>query len=198
MDAILRLATEADAGPIQAIYAPFCGDSTVSFEVVPPTREEMADRIRAVTARYPWLVCESGGVVLGYAYASRHRERAAYRWSVDASVYVREDARGWGVGRALYAALFEILRLQGFYRVFAGITLPNPASVGLHRSAGFAPVGTFHNAGFKCGAWRDVQWWERALQPPAEHPVEPVDVAAVSRLPAWDAALALCPPDPRT
>lgn len=119
-----------------AIYAPFVASTAVSFEVVPPTPDEMGGRIREMTAIRPWLVCEHNGMVLGYAYASSHRERVAYQWSVDVSVYVREEARRSGVGTALYTSLFEMLILQGFYNAYAGITLPiRPASPSTSHSA---------------------------------------------------------------
>ena len=139
----LRLATEQDAPAIAAIYAPFCEASVVSFETAAPTPEDMASRIRTVTAQLPWLVLDDAGTVGGYAYAGRHHERAAYGWAVNAAVYIGEGYRGRGVGRALYTALFDVLRLQGYFKACAGITLPNPASVGLHEAMGFTLVGVY-------------------------------------------------------
>src|SRR5262245_8569394 len=130
----IREASDADAEPIATIYAPYVRDTAISFEVVPPSTVEIAERIRAVTATYPWLVCSDGSAVLGYAYASRHRERAAYGWSVDVAVYVRGDAHRRGIGRALYSALLPITAAQGFCNAYGGITLPNASSVGLHES----------------------------------------------------------------
>ena len=130
---------------------------------------------------FPWLIAEEGGRVLGYAYASRHRERAAYRWSADVSVYVREDARGKGVGRALYTSLFAILRLQGIFNILAGITLPNAASVALHEAMGLRPLGVYERIGFKCGAWHDVGWWQYALRPHDGPPDEPIAISGDSR-----------------
>ena len=124
----------------------------------------MAKRIDAISATYPWLVAtgDPSGAVLGYAYASRHRERPGYRWSVDVAVYL---ARGrWPrIGRLLYGRLLPLLEAQGFHRAYAGIALPNDASVGLHRAMGFEPVGTYREVGYKLGAWLDVQWWTRQL-----------------------------------
>src|SRR5918996_222132 len=137
----IRLATERDAEEIASIYAPNVTDTIISFELEPPTADEMRLRIEATLERCPWLVCEREGRVLGYAYADAHGSRAAYRWSVDVSVYVHEDARRMGLGRALYTSLFAALDLQGFYNAYAGATLPNPASVGLHEAVGFRPVG---------------------------------------------------------
>jgi phosphinothricin acetyltransferase len=186
---IIRSASADDADQIAAIYAPYVRDTPISFEIVPPSGEEMRQRISALTATYPWLVC-AADTVLGYAYASRHRERAAYQWSVDVSVYVRTDAHRRGIGRALYAALLRIVTAQGFYRAYGGITLPNPSSVGLHEAMGFQPVGVYRAVGFKHGAWHDVGWWDLVLQPATAAPPPPRPVTEVRATPAWDAALA--------
>ncbi len=146
--AVIRLASERDAEQIAAIYAPNVTDTIISFEFEPPTADEMRRRIEVTLERYPWLVCERhDGRLLGYAYAAAHGSRAAYQWSVDVSVYVHEDARRKGVGGALYASLFAALALQGFYNAYAGATLPNPASVGLHESVGFRPIGIYRGVG---------------------------------------------------
>lgn len=169
-----RLATTADAAQIAAIYRPFCGDSHVSFETKPPDAAEMAARIEKITRQFPWLVAETESTVIsGYVYASPHRERAAYRWSTDVAVYIHPDFRGKGVGRTLYTALFSLLRRQNYFKAYAGIALPNPGSVALHRSMGFTPVGVFERTGFKAGAWHDVAWWQFALQPEQTPPPEP-------------------------
>jgi L-amino acid N-acyltransferase YncA len=162
-----------DAAPCAEIYAPYILASATSFEEDAPDEEEMADRIARISTTYPWLVAERGGEVLGYAYACRHRERPAYRWSTDVSVYVAEGQWRQGVGRGLYEALFEHLRRQGFRTACAGITLPNAASVALHEDLGFALVGVYRRIGWKAGAWRDVGWWQLELsaevhEPPAE------------------------------
>jgi phosphinothricin acetyltransferase len=186
----IRMATAGDAAAIAAIYRPHVTDAVTSFEVDPPGVAEMADRIQAVCARAPWLVALDGdGVVIGYAYASRHHERAAYQWSVDVAVYVHAGHHRRGVGRALYHKLFALLRLQGFYVAHAGVTLPNAASVGLHESLGFVPVGVYPAVGWKLGAWRDVGWWRLALQDLAPTPAPPLSVAEASALPTWTAIL---------
>ena len=133
----------------------------------------MASRIRATLVQWPWLVLEDAGVVAGYAYAGRHRDRAAYQWAVDTAVYVGDRHRRRGAGRALYSALFELLRLQGYFKACAGVTLPNPASVGLHEAVGFKLVGVYPGIGYKLGAWRDVAWYEQALEPERENPAPP-------------------------
>ncbi len=187
--ATIRLATERDAEQVAAIYAPNVTDTVISFESEPPTADEMRRRIEGTLERYPWLVCECQGRVLGYAYAGAHRSRAAYRWSVDVSVYVHEGVRRAGVGRALYASLFAALKLQGFYNAYAGATLPNPGSVGLHESVGFRPVGVYRGVGYKMGAWHDVVWWHLPLRERVADPDPPTDLPSVVGSKEWDAAL---------
>ena len=189
MGPIIRLATLDDAEAFREIYAPFCEASPVSFETQAPSVEEMRRRVAKTLESFPWLVCEQQGKIVGYAYASPHRERAAYRWSVDVSAYVRDGYRRTGVGRALYTSLFEALRLQGFYSALAGITLPNPGSVGLHESMGFQPVGVYRGIGFKCGLWHDVKWYALTLRERTPMPADPLDFRAVRELPEWANAL---------
>lgn len=189
MSPTIRLATEADAQQVQAIYAPFCSHTPVSFELEAPTVEEMSRRIGKILEQYPWLVCENQGEILGYVYASRHRERPAYQWSVDVTAYISEQHRRKGIGRALYTSLFEVLRLQGLYHAYAGITLPNPGSVGLHEAIGFRPVGVYRAVGFKCGAWHDVGWWQLELRPLPSRPDAPREFQTVRESPKWEAAL---------
>jgi phosphinothricin acetyltransferase len=188
MPTTIRLATPDDAGQVQAIYAPYCS-TPISFEVDPPSVEAMRGRLAKVLGCYPWLVCEEGGEVLGYAYATRHRERAAYRWSVDTAVYVRQGRQRRGVGRALYASLLAVLPLQGYVNAYAGVTLPNQASVGLHGAVGFEPVGVYKQVGFKCGSWHDVAWFQRPLQPPPAEPPPPRPLEEVRHTAEWAEAL---------
>ena len=170
----IRAATPHDAEAVAAIYAPIVRETAISFEIVPPSVDEMRSRIRDSLRRFPWLVSlDNGGLVNGYAYASTHRERAAYRWSADTTVYVRDDSRGNGVGKCLYLALLGELAQLGYFQAFAGIALPNPASIALHQSVGFESVGVYRRVGFKQGVWHDVGWWQRSLKPPAI-PGEPV------------------------
>jgi L-amino acid N-acyltransferase YncA len=190
MPPTIRLATAHDAAGVQAIYAPIVRDTAISFELEPPSVEEVRQRIEATLSRLPWLVCEHCGAILGYVYASQHRTRPAYQWSVDASVYVQARARRSGVGRALYRSLFALLALQGFVNAFAGITLPNPGSVGLHEALGFQPVGIYRGVGYKLGAWHDVGWWQLALRERTTPPAPPADLHTIQASPAWDDALA--------
>ena len=170
----IRRCTPDDAGRIAAIYDPIVARTAISFEDVPPGPAEMRRRIEAAGERFPWLACVRGERLLGYAYAAPHRARAAYRWSVDASAYVAEGERGAGVASALYERLFALLGALGYRRAYAGIALPNDASVALHRKAGFSDVGIYRSVGFKLGAWRDVLWLERSLgAATSEAPGEP-------------------------
>jgi phosphinothricin acetyltransferase len=175
----IRAATSKDARQVLDIYAPFCTDSAVSFEVEAPALDEMRRRIDRTLARFPWLVAERERQVLGFAYASEHRERAAYRWAVDATVYVKAGDRRAGVGRRLYTELFAILSRQGYINVFAGIALPNPASVGLHESLGFVLIGVYRAVGYKLGGWHDVGWWQLVLRAAPARPDEPVPFAQI-------------------
>lgn len=188
--ATIRLAEACDADAIAAIYAPYCLETPVSFEEAAPTPDEMAARVARLTRQYPWLVLERDGGLLGYAYGGVHRERAAYRWSVEVTVYIARGAQRQGAGRALYTALFDLLAAQGYYRAFGGITLPNPGSVGLHEAMGFRPVGVYHAIGHKFGRWHDVGWYERELRPLDEKPAEPTSVRELLGTPAWQEAVA--------
>jgi L-amino acid N-acyltransferase YncA len=159
-----------DAAACAAIYAPHVEASAVSFEDRAPATAELAARIEHYGRSHAWLVAEREGEVVGYAYATAFNERPAYRWSTSVSVYIGEGARGQGIGRALYLALFDRLRERGFRMACAGITLPNEASVGLHESLGFEQVGVNREIGWKNGAWRDVGWYQLQLQPAGEGP----------------------------
>ena len=160
----IRPATVADAASLLAIYLPFVESTAVSFETVAPTADEFAARIAKAVAGWQWLLAES------YAYGSAHRERAAYRWSVEVSAYVHPGHHRRGVGRALYERLLEDLARKGFCNAYAGITMPNEGSIALHRSLGFESIGVFKAVGRKFGKWHDVAWFQRALRssPPQE------------------------------
>jgi phosphinothricin acetyltransferase len=189
----VRLAQAGDAAAVAAIYAPSVTGAATSFELTPPGADEIAERIAKISLYAPWLVLVRDGDIAGFAYASRHRERAAYQWSVDTSVYVRADQRRSGVGRSLYRALLALLELQGFYAAHAGITLPNPGSVALHEAMGFGRIGVEPSVGYKLGAWHDVAWWQLALRARAGEPAPPRSIEQAQALPAWAAALSTPP-----
>ena len=171
MPRIRNVRTE-DAAWLAAIYAPLVRETAVSFELEPPSPDEMARRIESVSRTHPWIVIEEGeGSILGYAYATSHRQRPAYRWSVETTVYLDAEHRGEGLGKTLYTALLESATRWGYATALAGIALPNAASEALHASVGFTQVGVFPRAGFKFGEWHDVGWWYRplaAVSPPRQ------------------------------
>jgi phosphinothricin acetyltransferase len=190
----IRMADTGDGAAVAAIYRPYVTDAVTSFETDAPGAAEMAGRIEKVLVHAPWLVSAGdGGEVTGYAYASPHRDRTAYRWSVDVAVYIHSAHHRRGLGRALYEKLFALLKLQGFFVAHAGVTLPNAASVGLHESLGFVPVGVYPAVGWKFGAWRDVGWWRLPLRELVATPPPPLTVAEARELPGW---AALLPPRP--
>ena len=170
---MIRDAQAADAAACAAIYAPFVRETAISFELEPPTVEEMAGRIAAAQQHHAWLVLVDDGPVVGYAYANRFSARPAYRWSCEVSVYLDRDRQGGGGGRQLYTALFARLAERGYRRVFAGMSLPNEASAAFHRALGFEPVGVYRRVGWKLGAWRDVAWVQRTLADGDDPPAEP-------------------------
>jgi phosphinothricin acetyltransferase len=188
MPPVIRLATPDDAEQVQAVYAPYC-HTPISFELQPPSVEEMRGRLLKVLGHHPWLLCEDAGEVLGYVYATQHRERAAYHWAVDTTVYVRQGRHRRGMGRALYTSLLAVLPLQGFVNAYAGVTLPNPASVGLHEALGFKPVGVYEQVGFKCGTWHDVAWFQRSLRPRPPQPQPLQGLTTVRQSAEWQSAL---------
>jgi L-amino acid N-acyltransferase YncA len=170
---MIRIARDADAAAIHAIYAPSVIDGVATFETVPPGVATMRERIRARLQHYPWLVWDEGGEVLAYAYAGRFRERAAYDWIAETSIYVREDAHRRGIARRLYGVLLEAMRLQGFNQAVGVITLPGVVSVAMHEAMGFASAGVWRQCGYKLGQWWDVGVWQKQLQTPTATP-EPV------------------------
>jgi phosphinothricin acetyltransferase len=187
----IRLAAPDDGGALAGIYAPAVVERTTSFELEPPDASEMMARVQRVLARTPWLVAEDGsGRVVGYAYAGPHRgDRPAYQWSVEVSAYVSDRVHRGGIGRALYSALFDLLRLQGFRNAYAGITLPNPASEKFHRAMGFELVGVYERVGYKMGAWRDVAWSALPLAPHDLEPAPPLPLPELLHRPEFAAVL---------
>jgi L-amino acid N-acyltransferase YncA len=181
----IRLATAADGEAVAAIYRPVVAETAISFETALPDGAEMARRIDDTLRAHPWLVCDVDGRTVGYAYATRHRVRGAYQWSVDTSAYIAEDFRRRQAGRALYTSLFAILAAQGYFNAFAGIALPNPASVALHESMGFEPIGVYRRVGYKLNRWHDVGWWQLMIKQHEASPAVPLDIDTVSRRPEW-------------
>jgi len=175
----LRAAGPADAAALAEIYAPYVADSHVSFETAAPDGAEMRRRIESGGGLYPWLVADDGGVALGYACAAAFRTRAAYRFTVETTVYCRAAGRREGVGTRLYARLLRVLEDQGFTQAVGAISLPNAASVGLHEKLGFVHGGTYRRVGYKLGRWHDVGLWQRPLAAAADPPEEPRPLAAI-------------------
>jgi L-amino acid N-acyltransferase YncA len=171
-DLLIRPATVSDAGGIADVYRPYVTDSVISFEEEPPTADEMQRRLLAHPL-LPWLVAVRSDHIVGFAYASQHRARAAYRWSADVSIYLHAAERRRGTGRTLYRQLLSVVESLGYVSVFAGVTLPNDASVGLHEALGFTPVGGFRTVGFKRDRWYDVGWWQLTFTDPPAAPPEP-------------------------
>jgi L-amino acid N-acyltransferase YncA len=161
---IIREAAEADAPAMLAIYRPYVETAAISFEHVAPSIDEYAGRVRKILAGWACVVAETDGNLQGYAYGSAHRERAAYQWSVETTVYVSHGVQRAGIGRRLYAALLPRLADAGFCNAYAGVSLPNPASVGLHLAVGFRPIGTFPRVGYKFGRWHNVAWFHQPLR----------------------------------
>lgn len=170
---VVRTATSGDAEHVAAIYAPYVTDTAITFELNPPTTAEMAARIDVALRSHAWLVGEDNGRIIGYAYGAPFKARLAYRWACEVSVYLEGGRRRTGAGHALYEALFSQLAARGFHTAVAGMTLPNEASVGLHRTMGFEPVGTYRQIGWKLGRWHDVAWTQRTIATGADPPSEP-------------------------
>ncbi len=164
MNMLIRPVSKTDVADILAIYAPYITDTVITFETEVPTLEEFEERIEGIKKDFPYLVCEVDGRVAGYAYASKHRARSAYKYSVDVSIYVAPNYHHKGIGKALYKNLFEALNKYEYYSAYAGITLPNDKSIGLHKAFGFTEVGIYHNVGYKKGNWLDVIWLEKPLK----------------------------------
>lgn len=162
---MIRIATEADIPEILSIYTPYVLSTTITFEYDVPSETDFLARFRSITTRFPWLVWEENCTILGYAYASAPFERAAYSWCAEPSIYLRPEARARGIGSALYAALEEILRQQGFQILLAIITEENISSIRFHRRCGYADNTVMKNCGFKFGRWLGITWMEKRLIP---------------------------------
>lgn len=188
-DKKIRLATLDDSEGILEIYAPYITGTSVTFEYDVPTITEFRERMANIQKTYPWLVCEINKHIVGYAYASRFREREAYNWSVSLSIYLKEDCHRKGIGKALYFALFELLKLQGYYNAYATVTLPNPKSEGFHAALGFREIGVYHKAGYKLGSWHDIKCYERKIQEHILLPAEPKPINEIIQTEAFTAVI---------
>lgn len=182
MVATIRIAVEDDAPVLAAIYAPYVLNSVISFESVPPDAEEFGARMADCLIDYPWLVAEDDGRIVGYAYAGAHSGRSAYNWSANISVYLAPDHHRRGIGRGLYDILVNLLRHQGYHSLFAGITLPNSASVALHTALGMKEVGVYKEVGFKFGQWHDVMWMGMTISPAVEPTEKPTPFSALENI----------------
>ena len=183
----VRLAAPNDAGEIIDIYSPSVLVTATSFETVVPPIEEMQKRIAFCLEKFPWIVCVIDGKISAYVYGSKHREREAYQWSCECSVYVGDEFKGKGIGKILYQLLFEIMKMQGFRNVYAGITLPNEASVHLHEKCGFRSFAMYENVGYKFGNWHTVGWWKLQinnydLEPPPPLKISELDQETINKL----------------
>ena len=172
----IRLVEVKDAEALRAIYGYYVEHTHVSFEYTPPSCEEFLERIRATTAAFPWIVCLDKDRVIGYAYAHKHRLRDAYQWSPESSIYLAPDFHTKGIGRIVYNTLLNVLKMQGYNNVFAGVALPNEKSVGLHVKSGFQDIGIFKQIGYKKGKWYDTRWFQLNLQPLSNHPQVPLEM----------------------
>ena len=170
----IRLATAADAAGMLDIYAPFVANTSITFETEVPDLQSFQNRILQYLEFCPWLVAEDNGKIAGYAYANRHRERTAYQWSVECSVYIQPDYLRMGIASRLYETLFPVLRMQGFRNVYAVINLPNDRSVALHERLGFRYFATYEQVGYKLGKWKNVGWWRLILGEFGDEPEAPV------------------------
>lgn len=175
----IRLATKDDSVALLNIYECYIRDTAITFEIEVPSVAEFAQRIESILERFPWIVCEIDGEVIGYAYASKHGERAAYQWSADLSIYVNSKYHRRHIATALYTALLEVLRMQGYYTAFAATTVPNPNSEAFHSEFGFETVGVFDNVGYKLGEWRSVKWFKLTLCDYQKEPTLPVTIGDV-------------------
>ncbi len=173
----MRIVQPSDAASILEIYMPYILNTAVTFETEIPSINSFEERIKHYTEKWPWIVYEVDGTIAGYAYATKHRERLAYQWCVESSVYIRDEFQRKGFATKLYNALFEVLRLQGFINVYAGIALPNDRSIAFHEQFGFTNFVYYNNVGHKLGEWRTVGWWQKQINEYKKHPSAPVNFA---------------------
>lgn len=177
----VRLIESQDTIHILKIYAHYILNTTITFETEVPSLNSFNERIKRIILNYPWIICEYEGEILGYAYACKHRERSAYQWSVDVSVYLKPEYTGRGIGKTLYSSLINILKYQGFINAYAGIALPNLSSVGIHEKFGFSHIALYKNVGYKFQKWIDVGWWWLPLRVHPEFPTVPTPINNLSQ-----------------
>ena len=176
----IRLAAEGDTASILQIYAPYITDTVISFEYQVPTQVEFCERMATIQRRYPWLVCEINDNIVGYAYASSYSGREAYNWSIDFSVYINPEFQRKNIGKALYFALIELSKLQGYYNVYTGVTIPNIKSESLHESFGFKTIGVYKDVGYKFGSWHDVKRYGLKIKEHVQSPKKPKSIDEIS------------------
>lgn len=176
----IRFANPSDAAPLCKIYEPYVLNTTISFETVPPDEREFARRISDISKSFPYLVCESDGEIIGYAYAHLYRERAAYRWDAELSIYLIENAHGTGAGKALYTALLRFLKLMDYQTVYGVVTCPNPKSDRFHLAMGFENTGTLQKSGYKLGKWVGVTTYQLFIGSHPKNPPEPLSISDIS------------------
>ena len=175
----VRMAVLGDTPEILDIYAPYVQNTAISFEYTVPTREAFAQRFLDITRQFPWLVWEEDGRLLGYAYGSLPFERAAYQWCAEASIYLRPEAQGRGIGKALYTVLEELLRLQGYCKVYAIITTANTHSLGFHEAVGYRFTAQMPGCGYKLGQWHGTVWMEKDLNVSPSPENAPVSIETI-------------------
>ena len=178
---MIRVATEKDADRILSIYQPYIENTSFTFETEVPSLDAFKERINTYLIHFPWLVCEINGAIVGYAYGGKHRERTAYQWGIETSIYIHDDFQKSGIGKALYLALIEILRKQGFRNVYAVINLPNDSSVKFHESCGFKYFATYEKVGYKLGKWKNVGWWKLSINEYGDEPAAPIKFSELDK-----------------
>ncbi len=175
---VIRFVKTEDSGALLKIYAQYI-DTAITFEYVLPTVQEFSKRIEHIRRDYPYLVCEEDDHIIGYAYAHRQMERAAYQWNAELSVYLDNSHTSKGLGKRFYCILMDILKLQGIKTVYGGVSMPNEKSEKLHESLGFSRLGTYHKTGYKSGNWHDVTWFEKEIAP---YSIEPAPIRPISEI----------------
>jgi phosphinothricin acetyltransferase len=175
----IRLITDSDAEAVLDVYKPFVTDTNITFEYEVPSIHEYRQRIASYTPDFPWLVSALDGKIIGFAYAGKHRDRTAYQWAAESTIYLSPEAQGKGIARVLYETLFSLLRLQGYFNVYAGVSIPNYKSVGFHLALGFDEIGIFRKIGYKHGNWHDTVWFQKHLADHIFNPPLPKKIAEV-------------------